>query len=63
MLDFLLTVYVVGFWFLAGQATARNYMESAGWLDWVVSIVVAAAWPITLPIAIDRKWRRRNDRG
>lgn len=63
MLDFLLIVYVGGSLALGGQAAARNYMESASWLDWVVSIVVAAAWPITLPIALDRRWRRRNDRG
>lgn len=63
MLDFLLIVYVGGFPVLAGQAAARSYMESADWLDWVVSLVVAAAWPITLPIALDRRWRRRNDRG
>ncbi|MCW1844200.1 hypothetical protein [Prosthecomicrobium hirschii] len=60
MLEFTLIVYIAGFGFLAGKAVGRNFMGSADWLDWVVSIVVAAAWPITLPIALDRKWRKRG---
>lgn len=60
MIDFLLIIYIGGFLVFCCDAAARNVVRGADWLEWVVSLVVAAAWPITLPIALDRRWRRRG---